>query len=162
VLSADERAIAESVTGPAQDWRPLADEARPPGGDYSLTVRRSDLDEAGNARAGVLLEYFQEARIRYLMTLHTRGEKWTQHVVARTDVDYLEPLTYRPEPYTVSSWVAHLGSRSFTIRSEVRDGDRVLARAAVVMVTFDLESQGTAEMAPEQRASLEREVRSGR
>ena len=161
-LSDGERAIAATVTGPQQHWRPLSDDARPSGGDYPLTVRRSDLDETGNARAGVFLEYFQEARIRYLMGLHTRGEQWTQHVVARTDVDYLAPVTYRPEPYTVNSWVAHLGRRSFTIRSEVRDGGRVLARAAVVMVAFDLETQGTAEMAPEQRASLEREIRSGR
>jgi acyl-CoA thioester hydrolase len=161
-LSEAERAIAETVTGPAQQWRPLAEDARPAGGDHPLTVRRSDLDETGSARAGVFLEYFQEARVRYLMGLHTRGEQWTQHVVARTDVDYLSPVVHRPEPYTVNSWVAHLGSRSFTIRSEVRDGDRVLARAAVVMVAFDLESQGTAEMAPEQRASLEREIRSGR
>lgn len=161
-LSPAEREITESVIGPAPRWRPLAGGARPEGGDYSLVVRRSDLDEQGNARPGVFLEYVQEARIRYLMQLHTRGEQWTQHVVARTDVDYLAPLAYRPEPYTVCSWVAHLGGRSFTIRSEVRDGERVLARAAVVMVTFDLETQGTAEMAPEQRARLEREIRSAR
>ena len=50
-------------------------------------------------------------------------------MVARTDVDYLAPVAHRPEPYDVRSWIGHLGSRSFTIRAEVRDGDRVLARA---------------------------------
>ena len=159
-LSEDERAVAECLTGPSHQWRPLVDDARPAGEDHLFSVRRSDLDEDGNARPGVFLEYAQEARIRYLMGLHTRGERWSHHVVARTDVDYLEPLAYRQEPYTVNSWVAHLGSRSFTIRSEVGDGERVLARAAVVMVTFDVETQGTTEMAAEQRASLERELRS--
>ena len=56
------------------------------------------------------------------------------------------------------SWVSHLGSRSFTITSEVRDADRVLARAVVVLVCFDMETQRTTGMAEEQRARLEREL----
>ena len=104
-------------------------------------------------------EYVQEARIQYLMNLHTRGEKWSQHVIARTDVDYREPIGHRVEPYVVHSWIGHLGSRSFTIRSEIRDGDVVVAGASVVLVCFDLETQRTAEMAPAQRARLEQELR---
>jgi acyl-CoA thioester hydrolase len=155
-----ERTLLEQTRGPALEWRPVHDDARPAGDVFDLTARRSDMDEHGAARDGVFFEYVQEARIRYLMNLHTRGERWSQHVVARTDMDYLAPLTHRPQPYAVHSWVAHLGSRSFTIRSEVRDGEEVLARAATVMVTFDLESQGTTEMAADQRARLEKELRS--
>jgi acyl-CoA thioester hydrolase len=121
-------------------------------------VRLSDLDERGVARAGVFFEYFQEARIRYLMDMHTRGERWSQHVVARTDLDYLAPAHHRQQPYSVHSWVGHLGSRSFTIQSEVRDDDRVLARATVVMVAFDMETQRTTEMTPAQRDRLENEL----
>jgi acyl-CoA thioester hydrolase len=158
-LSEVESALVEQVRGPGHAWRPVPEQPQPVRAEFALVVRRSDLNEQGRARPGVLFEYVQEARIRYLMQLHTRGEHWSQHVVARTDVDYLAPVTHRSEPYLVQSWVAHLGSRSFTIRSDVRDGDRVLARAAVVMVTFDLETQGAAEMAPQQRARLERELR---
>ncbi len=157
-LSDAEREIAERTRGPELEWRPVNDGARPAGDDFVLTARRSDMDEGGQARADTFFEYVQEARIRYLMNLHTRGERWSQHVVARTDMDFHAPLTYRREPYAVHSWVAHLGSRSFTIRSEVRDGDRVLASAAVVMVTFDLETQCTVDMAADQRARLEREI----
>ncbi len=46
-LSAAERGIAESVTGPAQEWRAVADGVRPPGSDYTLTVRRSLVDVRG-------------------------------------------------------------------------------------------------------------------
>ena len=158
-LTGDERAIVEQVPGPAHEWRPLHPEQRPAGGVYDLTVRLSDLDERGEARAGVFFEYFQEARIRYLMDMHTRGERWTQHVVARTDIDYLAPAHHRQQPYSVHSWVGHLGSRSFTIRSEVRDDDRVLASATVVMVAFDMETQRTTEMTAAQRDRLEKELR---
>lgn len=158
-LTADERVLVEGMRGPALEWRPVSDQARSVGESFALVPRRSDIDEQGHARAGVFLEYVQEARIGYLMNLHTRGEPWSAVVVARTDIDYLAPLAYRQEPYLVRSWVAHLGSRSFTIRSEVRDGEQTLARAAAVVVTYDLETQGTTEMAVKQRARLEQELR---
>ena len=136
-----------------------AEDARPTGDVHSLTVRRSDLGQDGRVRNGVFFEYVQEARIQYLMNLHTRGEKWSQHVIARTDVDYREAIGHRVEPYVVHSWIGHLGSRSFTIRSEIRDGDVVVAGASVVLVCFDLETQRTAEMAQHQRTRLEQELR---
>ncbi len=157
-LSGRELDLVDRLRGPASAWRPLHDDDRPAADVHPVTVRRSDVDDGGDVRAGVLLEYFQEARIRYLMRLHTPGEKWTEHVVARTDVDYFGPVAHRVEPYCAHTWVAHLGSRSFTIVSELRDRDRVLARGAVVMVTFDLESQGTRPMAEQQRARLEQEL----
>jgi acyl-CoA thioester hydrolase len=159
-VSGAEQDLLADLHGPAQTWRPVAEDARPTGDVHSLTVRRSDLGQDGRVRNGVFFEYVQEARIRYVMKLHTRGQQWSQHVIARTDMDYLAPLSYRREPYAVHSWVSHLGSRSFTIHSEVRDDEQVVARAAVVMVTFDLETQGTTEMAPEQRARLEQELSS--
>ncbi len=153
-LTDEERFLVETLRGPALEWRPVSDDARPRGDIFELVPRRSDVDERGHARDGVFLEYVQEARINYLMNLHSRGEPWSAVVVARTDIDYLAPLTYRREPYLVQSWVSHLGSRSFTVRSEVRDGGQTLARSAVVMVTYDLETQGSAEMSVRQRERL--------
>ena len=126
---------------PTTTWRPVADGARPGGDVYQLTVRRGDVDEHGLVRDVAFFEFLQEARIKFLMGLHTRGQHWSHHVVARTDVDFLEPLPHRREPYAVRSWIGHVGTRSFTIQAEVLDGDRVLARAAVVMVIFDMETQ---------------------
>ena len=96
--------------------------------------------------------------MQYLMNLHTRGQDWTQHVVARTDVELLRPIPFRTAPYEVHSWLGRLGTRSFTICAELRDADTVLAEATVSMVTFDPQTQRSAEMAPTQRAKLEAEL----
>ncbi len=154
-----ERELAETVRGSGHSWRPLVVESRPAGQVHPLVVRRSDLGEDGLVTDTTFVEYVQEARIRYLMDLHERGQKWSQHVIARTDVDYRAPVHYRHEPYEIHSWIGHLGSRSFTIRSEVRDGDEVVAGASVVLVCFDLETQTTTEMAESQRTRLEQELR---
>ncbi|MCW2866129.1 MAG: acyl-CoA thioesterase YbgC, partial [Marmoricola sp.] len=59
------------------------------------------------------------------------------------------------------SWIAHVGTRSFTVSSELLDGDAVLARASVVMVTFDKETQRSRPMADSQRERLEQELSAG-
>lgn len=121
---------------------------------YPLQLRWSEMDPYKHANNVHYYEYFQEARVAYIRHLHTRGEVWSQNVIARMDVDYLRPLHYRSEPYEVHSWVSGVGSKSYTIVHELRDGEAVLARSKVVMVTFDTESQRAAPMSEAQRAAL--------
>jgi acyl-CoA thioester hydrolase len=150
--------LVSELRAPAPPWRAITAEDRPGGAVYGLTVRRADVDERGLVRDVAFFEYFQEARIQFLMNLHTRGQRWNHHVVARTDIDYLEPVPHRREPYAVRSWIGHVGTRSFTIRAEVSDGEAVLARAAVVMVIFDQETQRPTDMPESQRERLLQEL----
>lgn len=156
-LSAAERGVLEGIRGEAPPWRPVAGPLRSGGGRYDLHVRWTDL--AGDqAWDGALFEYFQESRIGYVFALRGKGEKWTEHVVARTDVDYLAPVRHRTEPYVVRSWIGRIGTSSFTVESELLDGDRVLARGVVVMVAFDVATQSSAAMTEAQRVTLQREL----
>ena len=124
---------------------------------YPLQLRWSELDPYRHANNVHYYEYFQEARVAYIRHLHTRGEVWSQNVIARMDVEYLRPLHYRRAPYEVHSWVSGVGSKSYTIVHELRDGAEVLARSRVVMVTFDVETQQAAPMTDDQRAAFTRE-----
>lgn len=128
---------------------------------YPLWVRWSDVDAYRHVNNVKYFEYFQEARIQYLMDLHIRGETWSDYVVARVDVDYRRPILFRLQPYEVHSWISHVGSRSFVIAAEIRDPlagsqerPEVLARSQVVMVTFDRRTQAAAPMADGQRRAL--------
>jgi acyl-CoA thioester hydrolase len=127
---------------------------------YPVKVRFSDVDVYRHVNNVKYFEYFQEARIQYVMDLHRRGEAWSDHVVARTDVEYRRPMLFRLAPYDVHSWISDLGNRSFAISGEVRDpeaDDEVLARCRVVMVAFDRGTQRASDMLPDQRARLEEE-----
>jgi acyl-CoA thioester hydrolase len=158
-LDAGERAVAEAHAGDPHAWRELSHPQLEPRGTFEVQVRRADLDDSGDVADGSLFEYLQESRVRYLMDLHHRGESWMHHVIARTDVEYLGPIPFRTTPYTVRSWIGHVGTKSFTVCAEVSDGDALVARATVVMVTFDKETQRAAPMAPAQRERLEQELR---
>ncbi len=117
------------------------------GGHYPLHVRFSDVDIYGHVNNVKYFEYFQEARIVYLMHLRDvapEGAGETPLVIAQMDVDYRVPILFRPEPYDVHSWVSSVGNSSFVIESEIRDGETLLSRARVVAVTFDAATQKAA------------------
>ena len=144
-LTDAERARGRRAPGPGPRAGGRSPTRPVPGGDvYSLTVRRADVDEHGLARDVAFFEYFQEARIQFLMGLHTRGQQ-LEPPRGRAHRRRLPASRCRTAasrtPCAPGS--ATSARRSFTIRAEVLDDDRVLARAAVVMVIFDMETQRT-------------------
>lgn len=122
---------------PVDPWEP---------GHYPLHVRFSDVDVYGHVNNVKYFEYFQEARIPMMERLGRSLPETDFHVVvAQTDVDYKVPILFRLEPYDVHSRITHVGTKSFTIESEIRDGDVVLSRARVVLVCFDSTAQRSIE-----------------
>jgi acyl-CoA thioester hydrolase len=130
-----------------------------------LRVRWSDVDAYRHVNNVKYIEYFQEARIRYQMQMHQRGDAFGSMVIARMDVDYRRPILFRPEPYDVHSWISHVGRSSFVIAAEIRDplsGDdgpgELLASSRVVAVGFDPEAQRSVEFTSDHRTRLLEEL----
>ena len=121
---------------------------------YDLAVRLSDLDIYRRVSDVIYFEYFQEARVAYLLELASRGADAQQLVIARTDIVYHHPVTLRREPYLVRSGVARVGTSSFAVTAEIVDDGTVLATADVVLVGFDAQQQVAAPMTADQRAVL--------
>jgi acyl-CoA thioester hydrolase len=132
---------------PVAAWEP---------GRFPLHVRFSDVDVYGHVNNVKYFEYFQEARIPLMRDLveHVPGAGDVRVVVAQTDVDYKVPILFRPEPYDVWSRITHVGTRSFTVESEIRDGEQVLSRARVVLVCFDPVAGRSVDPGPEHRAAM--------
>lgn len=104
---------------------------------FPVQVRFSDVDVYGHVNNVTYFEYLQESRIALTAQLW-EGLAPRPLVVAQTDVDYVRPILFRPEPYDAWSWVTRVGSRSATIDSVIADGDQPLARSRVTMVFYDL------------------------
>lgn len=129
--------------------------------EYPLRVRWSDVDAYRHVNNVQYVEFFQEARIQYLMSLHDKTDgPWSRHVIARTDIGYRRPMLFRREPYVVGSWISRVGDRSFTISADVRDGAQLLAHSDVVVVAYDAESDGPTTFASSQRERLLAELAS--
>jgi acyl-CoA thioester hydrolase len=159
-----EREVLGRYLAPAEPRAPV-DDSGSSRHVYPLRVRWSDVDAYGHVNNVKYIEYFQEARIRYLMRLHQDGDEFGQIVIARMDVDYRRPILFRMEPYEVHSWVSRVGRSSFVVAAEIRDsspgGDgsgEVLARSRAVAVGFDRETQRSAPLTPQHRARLLEEL----
>ncbi|MEO3754964.1 thioesterase family protein [Streptomyces sp. B6B3] len=117
------------------------------------------MDSFGHVNNVVFLRYLEEARIDLFFRVAAEaagGSFSSGSVVARHEIDYLRPLTYRPEPVTVETWVTRLGGASIHVAYEVRDADVVYARATSVVVVYDLERGAPRRMTPEERSFVEK------
>jgi acyl-CoA thioester hydrolase len=122
---------------------------------YDCHVRFSDVDVYGHVNNVKYFEYYQEARLAFLMSLgRDDGERGFSLVVARLDVDYKRPVLFRPEPYLVESRVSRIGTSSFDVSAEILDGETLLSRARATMVTFDQLAQRARPLTDGERERL--------
>lgn len=122
---------------------------------YQCHVRFSDVDVYGHVNNVKYFEYFQEARLAFLASLgrHEVDDGFTI-VLARMNVDYKRPVLFRTEPYRIETWVERVGTSSFDLAAEIRDGENLLSRAEAVMVTFDADSQSARQLTGSEREQL--------
>lgn len=152
-----EKAFLEGYREPAQP-RPQLSREGTSTHVYPLYVRWSDLDPNRHVNNVKFVEYFQEARVGWFSAMTEPGDEPAHVAVARIDLDYRRPMTYRRTPYEVHSWVSHVGTSSFTIAGEIRDGDEVMASSEVVLVAFDPVAQRSAPMAEVYRQRLQQQL----
>jgi len=123
---------------------------------YECRVRWSDVDAYGHVNNVKYFEYYQEARVAFLLAT---GAGWAtdrseQFVVARLRVDYHRPILFRPEPFPIESWVTRMGTSSCEVMSRIRDGESVLSDARATLVAFDVGAGRPRPLRDRERAAL--------
>lgn len=146
-MTADERAWFAEVSTEVEPFRSLG---RWHIGDAAhvqpFTVRWSDIDIYGHVNNVRVFDYVAEARVRMSPAAdgRTRMEDAAAEdllwMVARQDVEYVNQITHRVQPYQVRSAIARVGRTSMTIVAQVEDpllDNRLLARTRSVLVSGD-------------------------
>jgi acyl-CoA thioester hydrolase len=125
-------------------------------------LRWSDMDIYGHVNNVQFLRLLEEARVLALSEDMTAQGGGTGLLVARSEIEYLSPLVFRPEPIAVDLWVPRIGAVDFDMAYEVLDvaanGDgppQVYARAQTSLVAFDLSSERPRRITSSERARLE-------
>lgn len=131
---------------------------------FRCQIRWDDMDAFGHVNNVPFVAYMQEARTGMLFAGDAQEyapDLIKGVVVARHEIDYRRPLTWRPEPIEIDVWTAQVRASSFTLRYEMRDQlaepePVVLAEALTVLVPYDLSSGRPRRVTPAERAFLER------
>lgn len=126
---------------------------------YHCHVRFSDVDVYGHVNNVKYFEYYQEARIAFILSLSGGdfdADSSMRQVVARIDVDYKQPILFRPEPYVVETWVTRIGTSSYDLSCRIIDDEGTLcSKAEVKLVAFDMGTQRPRPLSAEERVRLE-------
>jgi acyl-CoA thioester hydrolase len=102
---------------------------------HAVHMRWSDMDAYRHINNSAYLAYLEQARVAMFFHRHEGFSSGT--VIARHEIDYLRPVVYHPEPLRVEMWIENVRGARFTVRYEVFDGGRLVARAATLCVRFD-------------------------
>ena len=126
---------------------------------YECHVRFSDVDVYGHVNNVKYFEYFQEARIAFILSLAGGlfdADSSNRQVVARIDVDYKRPILFRAEPYAVETWVTGSARRrtAWAAGSWTRR-DWSTPRPRSTLVTFDVSTQRSRPLTDAERTRLE-------
>jgi acyl-CoA thioester hydrolase len=96
-------------------------------------VRWGDLDAFGHVNNATYLIYAQEARFAW--------SKMLEMVVARAEVDFIAPI-YTGDIYLdVEIWVNKIGTSSFGVTYQMKNGDELVAVVKTVQVTVSMDTK---------------------
>lgn len=123
-----------------------------------VPLRWGDMDAFGHVNNVEMLRILEQARVQAFLewfpdeaSILDRGV-----VVARQEIEYLAPLSYRRAPVRVELWISRLAESGFDIGYEVRDpgasGGARYAVAETSMVAFDLGAGRARPLSDEERA----------
>jgi acyl-CoA thioester hydrolase len=113
--------------------------------EHPVQLRWSDPDMLGHVNHDRALALIEDARL-------AMGDGAGGLILARLEVDYLRQLYYRVgERLVVRSTVTRVGTKSFTVRQELVQDEKVAIRADAVMVAFDFEADGSRPLTDDER-----------
>ena len=109
-------------------------------------VRWDDIDAFGHVNNAKYLTYIQEARFLWSPII--------EMVVARAEVDYLEPIKEGGFEIDVAIWVSKIGNSSFTLEYELSSKAGIHAKARTVQVAVNMDTQRSRAITDEERTLL--------
>lgn len=136
-----------------------------------VPLRWADLDAYGHVNNVEVLRLLEEARIAAFWrhdavagslstaVLDAGPSAGTHTLVARQEVEYLLPISYRRDPLVVEMWLGHLGGASIDVCYLLTTGDgpdrAVFVQATTTLVLIDASTGRPRRITADERAVWE-------
>jgi len=122
-----------------------------PAAVVQVPLRWVDLDAQGHVNNGIIADYLQEARVRFLLAGDNAALLGNGTLVVAHQVEYLAPVEFRNDPVEVRLWVGDVGASRSTMAYEVVQDGVVAARARTMLCIFDFEAGRPRRMTAQER-----------
>jgi len=124
---------------------------------YSMHVRWDDLDAFNHVNNAAYLTYAQEARSDFMwFSRHRRGEAamLADMVVARAEVDFIEPIYDVAIDLDIAISVVRLGTASFDLLYVISKDGVIFSKVTTVQVAVNMETKKSRPLNDEEREFL--------
>lgn len=139
---------------------------------FPIQLRFGDEDSYGHVNNVRFLQYLEDARVQFIhLPLGDAAPDGTDDavtlagligpghftLVARHEIEYAAPLSYRTDPLEVSIWVTAVGGSSFDLGYAVAEpnGSLTYALAASTMILVNRETGRPSRLTDVHRSALE-------
>ena len=128
---------------------------------FLVPLRWSDMDAYGHVNNVQFLRLLEDARVTGFKEWFGQDRSLLDEgvLVARHEIEYIAPLTFRHAPIAVEMWVTKMGGAGFDIGYDVRDPEDVgnghYARAETSLVLYDFAQSRPRRIRPDEKAILE-------
>ncbi len=122
-----------------------------------LQIRWADLDAFKHVNNAAYLVYMQEARADFTWySRKLKGERpiLADMVVARAEVDFVEPSYEGGFDLDVAIWVSRIGNSSFDLSYELTSEKGLHSRGRTVQVAVSMETKRSRPLTQEERDFL--------
>lgn len=122
-------------------------------------VRWNDLDAFGHVNNANYLTYVQESRADFTWWSRKRAGETPllmDMVVARAEVDFLEPIYEGGFDLDVEIWVTKIGNASFDLAYQMSSNGNIHANAKTVQVAVSMETKKSRPLTDIERGYLGR------
>lgn len=120
-------------------------------------VRWDDLDAFGHVNNAKYLIYAQEARFLWAtqeFSAAMRESSLIEMVVARAEVDFIEPIYHGGRFIDVEITIEKIGTSSFNMLFTIADQGKVFAKVKTVQVAVSLETKKSRPLSNKEREFL--------
>ena len=124
---------------------------------YQLHVRWDDLDAFNHVNNAAYLTYAQEARSDFMwFSRQRKGEKamLADMVVARAEVDFIEPIYDVAIDLDIAISVVRLGTASFDLLYVISKDGVIFSKVTTVQVAVNMETKRSRPLNDEEREFL--------
>jgi acyl-CoA thioester hydrolase len=123
----------------------------------SITVRFSDLDSLGHVNNAVYFSYSEHARLEFFECLGITTRSFPSVLLARVACSHHLPVLYG-QAVEVTTWVSHIGNKSFTVQHHVLANGQKAASLETVLVWYDHDQKASRSIPEAARATLKTQM----
>ena len=127
----------------------------------SVPLRWSDMDAYGHVNNVQFLRLLEDARVTGFKEWFGQDRSLLDEgvLVARHEIEYIAPLTFRHAPIAVEMWCTNIGGAGFDLGYDVRDpedwGSGHYARAETSLVVYDFAESRPRRIRPDEKGILQ-------